>query len=85
MTEADFDIAAFEKILADSEVSPIRFSVIMPKISLATMEIIGLDLGEQLDSFPSAVKPSAVEVELVKSNWEKIQEAYLATRGEAGE
>jgi hypothetical protein len=44
------------------------------------MEIIGVDLGGQLDSLPDTVKPSAVEVELVRANWEKIQKNYQDTQ-----
>lgn len=77
----NIDPAELERVLKASNVDPDRFHVLLPKVSLATMTIMGIDLGDQLDALPAAIRPSADEVKLVEDNWEKIQQVYIDAQG----
>ncbi|MDR0361129.1 MAG: hypothetical protein LBJ46_00335 [Planctomycetota bacterium] len=76
VTEAEFDAGAFQGAIEAQGVTPIRFGVLMSKVSLATMRMLGIDLGPQLEAFPEALRPSEAEVKLVEDNWDRIQKAY---------
>lgn len=78
----NIDPAELERILVDNKVNPNRFNVLMPKVSLATMSLMGIDLGDQLEMIPAAIRPSAEEVKLVEDNWDRIQQVYMAHSGE---
>lgn len=77
----NIDPAELERVLKDNNVDPDRFNVLMPKVSLATMAIMGIDLGDQLEALPAAIRPSADEVKLVEDNWERIQQVYIDAQG----
>lgn len=93
MTQADIDIylkvlpelgkamqdpSAVEKIQKSSGLSEARLGLVLTKVSLAQAMSLGMTL-EQLNagSLPDAMKPTDADVELVKKNMDKINEAMV--------
>lgn len=73
---------AADEVLKTLNMSEARFVVVSTKLSIGYTIILLTELNQplpqqEIDALPAALKPSDAELELMKANKDKIQEAFI--------